>query len=261
VLRPRVIPTLLLKGDGLVKGIRFKQHRYIGDPMNAVRIFNEKNVDELVFLDIAATEEQRKPRLEFIEKVAEESFMPFAVGGGLRTIEDIRQTLSCGAEKVVLNTAAVETPYLISQVAERFGSQSVVVSIDYRRNWFGQHQVVIQSGSKTTRLPPVEWAVEAVALGAGEILLTSIERDGMMQGYDLEILAQVTNAVNVPVIVSGGAGAADHMREAIRIGRASAVAAGSLFVFHGPRRAVLINYLSAVELDMLWRCNQVEDNR
>jgi cyclase len=249
MLRPRVIPILLLRGEGLVKGIQFKDYRYVGDPMNAIKIFNEKEVDELIFLDILATKENRIPRLDYIGKIADECYMPFGVGGGIKNVEEIRRILYAGAEKVSINTAAVENPALIKEAANQFGSQSVVVSIDVKKRWGGSNNVYTHAGSKQTKLEPVRWAVRAAELGAGEILLNSIDRDGMMQGYDLELIAQVASAVDVPVIACGGAGKVEDLGEAVYRGGASAVAAGSMFVFHGRKRAVLINYPTQEELE------------
>lgn len=246
-MRPRVIPVLLLRGDGLVKGTRFKDYTYLGDPINAVHIFDEKEVDELIFLDITATRENRVPGLDYIAGIADECYMPFAVGGGIRNVEQIRALLQAGAEKISLNTAAMENPGLITQAANLFGSQSVLVSIDVRKGRGGFYHVYTHSGTKKTNFDPVQWAIRAAELGAGEILLTSIDHDGTMNGYDLNLVQQVSQTVPIPVIACGGAGSVEHFAEAIRHG-ASAVAAGSMFVFHGKRRAVLISYPTEVEL-------------
>jgi cyclase len=245
------MPVLLLRGDGLVKGIKFINHTYVGDPMNAIHIFNEKEVDELVFLDITATQENKAPRLEYIAKIADECFMPFAVGGGIKNVKQIREILFAGAEKVSINTSAVENPTLISEAANLFGSQSVVVSIDYKKTWPDSKWVFTYSGTKNTKLDPIEWAVRVAELGAGEILLNSMDRDGSMEGYDIETIAQVSSAVNVPVIACGGAGNIEHLGEAVRSG-ASALAAGSMFVFHGRKRAVLISYPTQKELERVF---------
>ncbi len=249
MIRPRVIPLLLLRGGGLWKGIRFRDHKYVGDPMNAVKVFNEKKVDEMFFIDIEATREGRTPDPTFVQKVADEAYMPFGIGGGVSTVEDMRLLLRHGAEKVLINTAAVENPDLISEAADVFGSQSVVVGIDYVRSRWRGLVVVTHCGRKKTRRHPVEWAAEAVRRGAGEILLTSVDRDGSGAGYDLETIREVCNAVNVPVIACGGAGSYEDLHRAVLAG-AAAAAAGSLFVFHGPHRSVLINYPS--EADRAW---------
>ena len=232
---------LLLKDTGLVKGVRFKDHKYVGDPMNAVRIFNSKNADELFLLDIAASSRGASPDPEFVQRVADECYMPFGVGGGIRTVDQIARLVRAGAEKVVLNTAALERPDLIQEAASAFGSQCVVVSIDVGRDLLGRPKVFSHSGSRKTRWDPVEWARQAADLGAGEILLTSIPHDGTGEGYDLDLVRFVASAVDIPVIAAGGAGEAGHFAEAFAAG-ASASAAGSLFVFKGRLRSVLIQY-------------------
>ena len=249
-MRPRVIPVLLLRGDGLVKGVAFRKHVYVGDPINAVKIFDEKEVDELVFLDIAATQEDRGPGLELIQKIADECYMPFAVGGGIRTLAQIREIIYAGAEKVVINTAAIENPDLIVQASEHFGSQAVIVSIDVkRRRWRGGYQVMSHSGRRSTGLDAAAWARSAQQLGAGEILLTAIDRDGTRDGYDHELISELAAATTVPLIACGGAGDVAHLVQAVEQAGAAAAAAGSLFVFHGRRRAVLINHPPQDELD------------
>jgi cyclase len=252
MLRPRIIPILLLQGEGLVKGVHFKDYKYVGDPINAVKIFSEKEVDEIIFLDISASKEGRTISPELIQKIADEAYMPFGVGGGIRSIETIRSLLSAGAEKVSLNTAAVETPCLISEAARMFGSQCIVVSIDVKRDLRGNFCVYTRSGLRNTGLDPIKWILDVERLGAGEILLNSIDRDGTMKGYDLDLIMSVTKAVKIPVIVCGGAGKVQDLKDAIHNGNASAAAAGSLFVFHGPKRAVLINTPSTAELETIW---------
>jgi cyclase len=240
---PRAITILLLRQGGLWKGVRFRDHKYIGDPLNTIRIFNDKEVDELFVLDITATAERRIIPLELVEKMAEECYMPFGIGGGIRSAEEAGRLLRAGAEKVSINTAAVVEPRLISEMAERFGSQSVTVSIDVARGWLGRHRVMTHSGRRPTRLDPVAWAVEAQKRGAGEILLTSIDRDGTGKGYDLDLIRDVTAAVDIPVIAGGGAGKIEDLGLATEAG-AAATAAGSLFIFVGRHRAVLVNYPS-----------------
>ncbi|MFH0861090.1 MAG: AglZ/HisF2 family acetamidino modification protein [Candidatus Altiarchaeota archaeon] len=257
MMTPRVIPALLLKGTGLVKGINFKNHRYVGDPINAVRIFNTKEVDELVFLDISATQEGRTISLDVVSQIADECYMPFAVGGGINSVEQIRRLLYAGAEKVCINTAAIENPELIEKASQIFGSQSIVVSIDVKHKLFRGYDTVVRSGSKSIDRDPVDMAAEVEKLGAGEILLTSIDREGTMEGYDTEIIKQVSDVVNIPVIACGGAGKLQDLSDAITIGNASAVAAGSFFVFHGKRRAVLINFPSKEELERLFNQERV----
>ncbi|MFX1261507.1 MAG: AglZ/HisF2 family acetamidino modification protein [Promethearchaeota archaeon] len=247
MLRTRVIPCLLLRGQGLVKTIKFKNPTYVGDPINAVRIFNDKEVDELVFLDISATLEKRSPKYEMIRDIATECFMPFGYGGGIHDIETAARILKLGSEKVIFNSAATDLGFL-REAADVFGSQSVVVSIDVSRVRRGKYQVFTHSGTVNTKMNPVEFATSVEAAGAGEIFLNSIDRDGTMEGYDIELLKSVTSAVNIPVVACGGAWKLEHLREAILKGGASAVSAGSMFVFHGPHRAVLINYPTQEEL-------------
>jgi len=247
---PRVIPILLLKGEGLVKGIAFKDHKYVGDPINAVRIFNDKEVDELVFLDIDASQKGRKPNIDLIRKLADECYMPFAAGGGITDVDEIRGILEAGAEKVSINTAAVKNPELIREASSIFGSQSIVVSIDVRKNWLGKYLVCAKSGSEQTDLDPVQFAKKMQALGAGEILLTRIENEQGMNGYDLVLIKKIAEVLEIPLIACGGAGKMEDFSSALKEG-ASAVAAGAKFVLHGKHRAVLITYPDKKELEML----------
>jgi cyclase len=240
MLKTRVIPCLLLRGAGLVKTTGFKSPRYVGDPINAIRIFNDKEVDELVLLDITATPEGREPAYTTIADVASECFMPLAYGGGITSVEQARRILKLGVEKVILNTAAWRQPQLVTDASREFGAQAVVASIDVRRKLFGRYEVFVESGKAGTGVDPVDYARRMEELGVGEILLNAIDRDGTMRGYDLELLAKVSAAVGVPVIASGGAGSLADFGAAVRSGGADAVAAGAMFVFHGPHRAVLI---------------------
>ncbi len=246
--RIRVIPVLLIQNGGLVKSIQFKKHQYVGDPINAVKIFNEKEVDEIVILDISASQDKRAPNIQQIAEITGEAFMPLAYGGGITRLEEIVEILYQGAEKVVLNTSALDDPQLITRAAQRFGNQSIVVSIDVQKNWLGQYKVYRNNGTKNTSINPVELAKQVAELGAGEIMLTSIDRDGTFGGYDLELLKQITQAVDIPVIACGGAAEVKDFQQAVSIGGASAVAAGSMFVFQRPHRAVLISYPSQQEL-------------
>lgn len=250
-LRPRVIPVLLLRGNGICKGVRFRQHTYVGDPMNTVRLFNDKNVDELMLLDISATEENRITPLAMVEQIAEECHMPFGIGGGIRTVEQVRDILKAGAEKVAINTAAVETPDLVRRASDTFGAQSITVAIDARKRWWGGYRVMTRCGARRTALEPAAWAAEMEKQGAGEILLTAIAREGTWLGYDLDLIRAVTAAVTIPVIAAGGAGRLEDLDEAVRLGGAAAAAAGSLFVFKGRHRAVLVNYPDPAERDGL----------
>jgi cyclase len=232
-----------------VKTVRFEDARYIGDPINAVRIFNEKEVDELIFLDIGASARGMGPNLELLANIASEAFMPFAYGGGVRSCEDAQALFAIGIEKVVLNSGALRRPDLIGEIARAAGSQSVVVCVDVRRSWLGRYEVVTSEGRRRkTGLDAVAWARRATELGAGEVVVQSVDRDGTMQGYDLELLGRVAAAVNVPVVALGGASGLSDMRRAVEEAHVSAVAAGSLFVFHGKHRAVLITYPSPAEL-------------
>ena len=251
--RIRVIPVLLLADGGMVKTHQFAKPRYLGDPINAVKIYNEKMVDELIILDIEAT---RRGRIDFdwIEDIVSEGFMPIAYGGGIRTTEQCKELFGRGIEKVVINTAACELPVLIAEAAERFGSQSVVVSIDARRNLWGKPRAYVHGGRKDTGLSPVEFSKKACALGAGEIMLTSIAREGTFEGYDIELLRAVTGSVGIPVVANGGAGSIADFTRAVVDGGCSAVAAGSMFVFAGKGEGVLITYPSEHELEeQLWK--------
>lgn len=248
----RVMPCLLLKGQGLVKTVRFKDPTYVGDPRNAVRIFNEKEVDELVILDILATPEGRRPRFDLIEEIVSEAFMPVAYGGGIRDIEDAARVLALGVEKVVLCTRAVEAPSFLREAAERFGSQSVVACLDVKKRLLGGYEVYTRGGRKGSGRDPVAAARLMEEMGAGEIVIQSVDRDGTQSGYDLELVRQVAGAVNIPVVAAGGAGKVEDFRRAVREAGASAVAAGSLFVFKGKHRAVLITYPEPAVLEALF---------
>jgi imidazole glycerol-phosphate synthase subunit HisF len=246
--RPRVIPVLLLRNLGLVKSVRFKDHRYIGDPINAVKIFNDKKADELVFLDISAARENRCIPIEFVHKVGDEANMPFAVGGGINTIENIRSILNYGAEKVIINTEAHQNPDFIKKAADSFGSSTITVCIDIKKKLFGKEKIYSAGGGKEIHTDPVSFAQKMEEYGAGEIIIQSIDKDGSYEGYDLELTKKISESLTIPVIALGGAGKYSHFKDAVNIGMASAAAAGSIFVFHGPRKAVLISYPSKQEL-------------
>jgi imidazole glycerol-phosphate synthase subunit HisF len=250
MFRPRIIPVLLLKGNGLVKTVRFNKRNatYIGDPINAVRLFNDFEADELIILDITASLEKRVFPIELVKKVGDEAFMPFSVGGGITTISEIQNILANGAEKVVINTSTFIDPWLIAEASGQFGNQSIIVSIDIKKNYWGKYQVYSKDGTRFTEVDPLIHAKKMETLGAGELLINFIDRDGIMQGYDLAILQKISKAVTIPVIVCGGAGKLEHLAEGIKIGGASAAAAGSLFIFHGERKGVLINYPEKKEL-------------
>ncbi len=249
MLMTRVMPCLLLKNGALVKTVKFKDPGYIGDPINAIRIYNEKEVDELIFLDITATIEKREPPYKVLSEIASECFMPVTYGGGVRDVETIRRILSLGIEKIAINSYAVENQDFVRAAANKFGSSTIVVSIDVRSKLFGRYEVFIRGGRKGTGLDPVEFAVKMEQMGAGEILLNSIDRDGTQEGYDINLIKSVTSAVGVPVIACGGAGKIDDFRAAVKEGGASACAAGSMVVYYGRNRAVLITFPEREKLE------------
>jgi len=240
--RPRVIPVLLLSNEGIVKTVKFKNPTYLGDPINAVKIFNEKEVDELCILDIEASKNRKEPDFEWLTNIASEAFMPLSYGGGITSIDQIKRLIKVGFEKVVLNTSAIRNPELISEAAKIAGSQSIVVSIDVKKNLWGKYVAVIEDGNTKTDVSPVELAVRSEKLGAGEIIINSIDNDGVMMGYDYKLIKSITSEVGIPVIALGGAGNLEHIYKAIYSAGAHAAAAGSLFVYYGPKKAVLINY-------------------
>jgi imidazole glycerol-phosphate synthase subunit HisF len=248
MFRPRVIPVLLLKDQALVKSVRFKNHKYIGDPINAVTIFNELKADELVFLDIEASRKNRLVPLDFVRNVGEEANMPFSVGGGIRSLDDIRRVLAAGAEKVVINTYAGIDPDFIKRASDTFGSSTIVVCIDVKRKLFQGERTWILGGSKASGFRPLEFARLMEQKGAGELVIQSIEKDGTMTGYDIDLIRTISTAVGVPVVALGGAGTREHLVDAYHKGRANALAAGSLFVYQDERRGVLINYPERKEL-------------
>jgi cyclase len=242
MFRPRIIPLLLLKNLGLVKSIKFKNHRYIGDPINAVKIFNDEKADELVFLDINASKEGRIISLDFVHNVGDEANMPFSVGGGIKAIKDIRSILENGAEKVVINTYAFENPEFIREAVDTFGSSTIVICIDVKKNFLGKYELVYKQSKKNVKEDPVKFAQKMEEYGAGEIIIQSFDRDGTYEGYDIELVKLVSKAVSIPVVALGGAANYTDFKIVVKEGYASAVAAGSLFVYHGSRKAVLINY-------------------
>jgi cyclase len=252
MLITRAMPCLLLKDGALVKTVKFRDPAYIGDPINAIRIYNRKEVDELIFLDITATQERRKPPFQVLSEIASECFMPVAYGGGIRDLSDIKTVFTLGIEKVALNSYAVENPRFVREAADRFGSQSIVVSIDVKQTRAGRHEVYTHGGRTATGLDPVAFAAEMERSGAGELLLTSIDRDGTQEGYDIPLIASVTGAVGVPVIACGGAGTVEDFGAAVREGGASACAAGSMVVYYGRNRAVLINFPTRQDLDRVF---------
>jgi cyclase len=246
--RRRIIPVLLFKDSGLYKGINFKGYKYIGDPINTIKIFNDKEVDELIFLDIKASISNNEPNYSMLSDIASECFMPLTYGGGLNSCEMIREVLKVGVEKVVLNTYGVLNPLLVRDSSKYFGSSTMVASIDVKKDFLGKYRVFIYSGNEKTRLHPVEWAKKLEVLGIGEILINSIDKDGTLSGYDWDLVAQVSSAVKVPVIASGGASNIHDFYRVFVDCKASAAAAGAQFVFQGKHKAVLISYPSQDEL-------------
>lgn len=242
MFRPRIIPVLLLKNRGLVKSVRFANHKYIGDPINAVRIFNELKADELMFLDIEASKQRRLISLDFVRNVGEEASMPFGVGGGITSIADIKEVISAGAEKVIINTAALEDPDFITRASDEFGSSTIVACIDVKKTFFKGQRVWGMNGTRAGKFSPVAFAQLMEKNGAGEIIIQSIDRDGTMTGYDIDLIKSVSTAVNVPVVALGGAGEMKDLVDAYKNGLATGLAAGSLFVYQSIKRGVLINY-------------------
>lgn len=247
MFRPRVIPVLLLKNKGLVKSTKFKDHHYIGDPINTVKIFNDLKADELVFLDILASQEGRMISLDFVSEVGEEANMPFAVGGGITTIDDIQKIIAAGAEKVIINTHALNVKF-IRDAADNFGTSTIVVCMDVKKKLFGKNQIWTMAGKRSSNFDPVIFAQMMQDNGVGEIIVQSIDRDGMMQGYDIPLIKVVAEAVTIPVIALGGAGCLLHMKQAHNEGFANGMAAGSMFVYYGTKEGILINYLTKLEL-------------
>ncbi len=239
--RTRVIPVLLIQNEGLAKGIQFKNHRYVGDPINAVKIFNEKEVDEIAIIDISATKEKRGPNFDFIKDITNEAFMPLAYGGGITQLDDIKKLIHSGVEKVIINTSLFHNATFIEEAAKLFGSQSIVACIDIKKNWLGKYQICTNNASKIISTNIEQEIKKIESMGCGEIILQSVDNDGTANGYDLTLIKKVASLVNIPVVALGGAWEILHLKEAINSG-ASAVAAGSMFVFHGKHKAVLITY-------------------
>ena len=248
--RPRIIPVLLYDDRDLIKTINFKDRTYLGDPVNAVKIFNRKGIDELSVLDIGATKNHREPDFELLKDIASEAFMPLSCGGGITNLEQVHELLAIGYEKVVINSELVRNPKLITESAEAFGSQSIVASID-AKIIKGQYHCVINDGQEVTDKVPVELAREAERLGAGEIIINSVDRDGMMQGYDIELVRSVADAVKIPVTTIGGAGGIADLKKVLDEGHAHAAAGGSMFVYYGRLKAVLITAPSEEELSKI----------
>jgi cyclase len=242
MFRPRIIPVLLLNKDHLVKSKKFKDYRYIGDPINAVRIFNELMADELVFLDVSATKNNRAISLDIIRDIGEEANMPFCVGGGITKLSQIREIISAGAEKIIIGSYAVVNPDFIKQASDEFGTSTITVCIDVKKKLFGKEQVWSVNGTKASGMDPLQFARLMEKNGAGEIIVQSIENDGTMKGYDLGLIKRISQNVNIPTVALGGAGAVVDLKKAYTEAHATGLAAGSLFVYYGPNKGVLINY-------------------
>lgn len=256
MLRPRIIPSLLVQDNGLVKTINFKNPKYVGDPINAVRIFNDKGVDELAIFDIDATVLGKEPNYSLIERLASQSMMPLCYGGGVKTVEQAQRIFSLGIEKIALSSAVLENPNLITEIAERVGAQSVIVVLDVKKKLLGGYEVYTHNGKIASGINPFKFAEEAQKLGAGEIVINSIDKDGMMKGYDLDLIAKVREKITLPMTVLGGAGSLSDIEKVIEKHNVIGVAAGSLFVFKGPYKAVLINYPTQAEKNKIFKINQ-----
>lgn len=241
IIRPRVIPVLLVENQSLVKTIKFENPTYLGDPINAMRIFNEKAVDELCVLDISAAKERRAPDIEYLKQMATEAFMPLSYGGGIKTFEEAKKILHLGFEKLVFNSTFIQNPSLIKEIVSYAGGQSVVASIDYKKNMFGKQNCYIEGGKTKLNQTPHTLSRMAQELGMGEVLLNCMDRDGMMNGYDIKTIEEIASSISIPLIACGGANNIHDLKQALTEGKADAVAAGSMFVYYGKKKAVLIN--------------------
>lgn len=250
-MRARLIPALLLKDNGLYKTTRFKDPKYIGDPINAIRIFNEKEVDELVFFDISASGNGKSPNLEMLKDITSECFMPLCYGGGIKDVKTIKDILNIGVEKVSINTHGVRNPNLINNAAIEFGCSTIVVTIDVKMNLIGNYHVYINGGRENTKLNPVDWAKEVAKRGAGEIIINTMDKDGTMSGYNLNLIKSITDVVDIPVVALGGAGSIGDFQAVVNDSKAAAAAAGAFFVFKGIHKAVLITYPSEIQIKEL----------
>lgn len=252
MLRPRIIPSLLVHDNGLVKTVNFKNPKYVGDPINAVKIFNEKEVDELAVFDIDASVQGKEPNYALIEKLANQSRMPLCYGGGVKTVAQAQKIFGLGIEKIALSSAVIQNPSLITEIANQVGSQSVIVVLDVKKKLLGGYEVYIHNGKKATGVNPVKFAEEAQRLGAGEIIINSIDQDGVMKGYDMNLIDKVVENLTIPVTVLGGAGTLQDIKKVIDKHKIIGVAAGSLFVFKGVYKAVLINYPNKEDKENLY---------
>lgn len=252
MLRPRIIPSLLLQDNGLVKTVNFKNPKYVGDPINAVRIFNEKAVDELAIFDIDATAKGLEPNYSLIERIANQSRMPLCYGGGVKTVEQAQKIFGLGIEKIALSSSVLQNPELITQIADRVGGQSVIVVLDVKKKLFGGYEVFTHNGKKATGINPFDFVEKAQKLGAGEIVINSIDQDGVMKGYDMNLIDKIREKISLPLTVLGGAGSLQDIEKVIQKHEIIGVAAGSLFVFKGVYKAVLINYPTKAEKENIY---------
>jgi len=251
MLHPRIIPCLLVHNKGLVKTTKFKDPKYVGDPINAVKIFNEKEVDELIVLDIDASRFNREPDYKMIENLAVECRMPLCYGGGIKTVEQAHRIFSLGVEKIAISSLAIEHPSIIPEIASRVGNQSVVIVLDIRKKLWNKYELYIRNGTKSTGIDPIVFALEMQNVGAGEIVINSIDNDGVMKGYDLNLIDKIRDVISIPLTVMGGAGCIADIGDVIQQHGIIGVAAGSFFVFKGKYRAVLINYPTYLEKELL----------
>ena len=256
MLRPRIIPSLLFQNKGLVKTVNFKSPKYVGDPINAVRIFNEKEVDELAFFDIDATVRNKEPDYALIEKLANQSRMPLCYGGGVKTVEQAQRIFGLGIEKIALSSSVVQDPSLIPAIVERVGSQSVIVALDVKKKRFGGYEVYTHNGKRSTGINPFKFASEVEKLGAGEILINSIDQDGTMNGYDMNLVDKIAETISIPLTVLGGAGSLTDIEKIIQKHGIIGVGVGSLFVFKGPYKAVLINYPTKIDKNKIFKISE-----
>lgn len=253
MLRYRIIPSLLLHNKGLFKTIKYNLNKgkYVGDPINAIKIFNDKGVDELIFLDIDASKEKRGPDFKILKDIATECFMPVSYGGGITTIDEIKKIFQIGIEKVILNTILIHNMSLLKEASRTFGAQSIVASVDIKRNFFGKYKVYNSSKQKITNLEIKNYLKNLEENGVGEIYISDVEKDGTLEGYNIELFKELIKDIKVPIIVNGGAKDINDFSKAIKEAKVSAVSAGSMFVFKGPHKAVLITYPEYTELEKI----------
>jgi cyclase len=251
MIEKRLIPCLLLHNGGLYKTERFKKPTYIGDPINAIKIFNEKEVDELIFLDIDASTLGKEPSYKMIEDIAGECFMPLCYGGGIKNVQQMKKIFAIGVEKISISSQAVQNPELIGEAASLFGKQAVIVTVDIKKDFWGKKKVYINNGKKNTKLNPLEFIKHIENMGAGEIVINSIDHDGVMSGFDVDLLREIKELAKVPIIALGGAGNLNHIKEVFEKANVDAVACGSLFVYKGPLKGVLISYPNTQKINEL----------